>query len=481
VSVAVVKVHSNSVGVSEPNVRDDRHRAQRPTLLAQPFYERCKHVEARRLLSLSWVASDHPRLPRRLERDVVRTSYERDRRRLGPRGAAVPRLVDRYPRSMFGGSAATRWAKIRVIVLLAGAVLATVSAACGGDDDASAGSESRLTALLEYAPMPEAGVGGVLSVGDVQGVRDERELGPPPDRADEDAFAEYFSELLGGADTDGFFATPGADLIPFSAVPQEEIYDELGLRLVDVDRFIQTIQLLGVSDGPEQSIGPFTILEGDRIDPQDLTAAIGEPEQEAGAMVWTLGTGDGQEQNLADSTPVRPLGQALRIAYDSERLLVTPSEADLDLLLQATSGEAPTAAGDEDLVAIATALDDRDVLGADLARGLVPPRGQPGDTNVVPVPTYLAWGLGTAPADEPGEAISVLVLAYPDDQGAAEGATALETVLADGRSSSGVPWSEVLNSSDVSTDGRLVIALIDYTAINPWQRLMETMELIGAE
>jgi hypothetical protein len=383
---------------------------------------------------------------------------------------------------MFGGSAATRLAKIVVIVLLAGTVLATGLAACGGDDDASAGAESRLAALLEYAPMPEAGVGGVLSVGDFNGLRDERELGSPPERGDEDAIAEYLLEMFGGSDTDVFFVAPGADLIPFIGVPQEEIYGELGLRLVDVDRFIEDNGgFLGVVDGPGQSIGPFTILAGDRIDPQDLTTAIGEPEQEAGAMVWTLGTGNGRQQNLADSTAVRPLGRALRIAYDGERLLVTRSEADLDLLLQVTSGDAPTAAEDEDLVAIATALDDRDVLGADLARGRVPPWGQPGDTNVVPVPTYLAWGLGTAPADEPGEAISVLVLAYPDDEGAAEGATALETVLADGRSVSGVPWSEVLNSSDVSTDGRLVIALIDYTTSNPQERLREAMVLIGTE
>jgi hypothetical protein len=208
-----------------------------------------------------------------------------------------------------------------------------------------------------------------------------------------------------------------------------------------------------------------TVLDGG-FDEDQLDSAL----DDAGDGVWVAGDPDG-DIDIRDVTPARPIGQPLWLTLDGDRLRVAGQEPD------AAAGDGDTLADVPALVALAGALDDRQVYSAMLATG--------GTSTAGPLPDIFTerptsdeafddaieeeatrprceglTGLAVGVADD-GDPLIVLVLSQVDGELGEANAAALAEALESGTDVvSDRPWSEVVTVESVDADGDVVVATL---------------------
>lgn len=282
------------------------------------------------------------------------------------------------------------------IVVSTLALAAGTTAGCGDDgpDHLTAGDGFSVEAALAELPVPtEDGDGLTVVIFDLTAAAEANGAGERPTSEGED-LGRWLLTATGTATPegeDGFppVFLPPVDVLGSQGIAQvEEIEDEVGWSVLDVDAVAEATL-------PPQRFGVVTGDVG-----EDTFADAGlEPDEDG---VVSVGEGEDGEVDPDHTSPARPLGAALRMAADGDRLAVSSStEAAAEWL----DGEAETLAEDDDLRSIAAALDDADALCAYL-------------TVVADGLDFTAVGFGWSVED--GEPRMTLAFAY-DDEGAAEG------------------------------------------------------------
>ena len=192
------------------------------------------------------------------------------------------------------------------------------------------------------------------------------------------------------------------------------------------------------------------------------------------------------------------LGNSRRMALpDPSTFLYSRDDATMHALLDAGDDPASVSlAGDDEHLAVATALDEHGVysaliVGQQLLAPLV------SSSNLSPeqakkviaemqehaLKPYLLAGIGETLVD--GSPRTVIVLANTDSDAAQANAEALRGLIADGRSMvSQRPWSDYFGVDSVTTDGSLtigVLTLTDPTRVTAWyQAVMNRDTLLAA-
>jgi len=145
---------------------------------------------------------------------------------------------------------------------------------------------------------------------------------------------------------------------PFLLYPDtEKLQDyeqELGYGFLDIDRFAAA----------------STFVSTDPIDPIDVVALRREIEllaDEAGDdQIVDIGSGPDGQRNLDDRTPLRPIGQPLRLGIDEQRSMISISRS-TPIVSAWLNPESPTLFDVPDLAAAAAALDlDEELYSAEI-------------------------------------------------------------------------------------------------------------------
>ncbi|WP_370326054.1 hypothetical protein [Euzebya sp.] len=341
----------------------------------------------------------------------------------------------------------------RAVVAVMALVLAVLAAACGGTDPVDDGTEAatptattdpstgeatdatdRPSFAERLALLPPVGEDQAQVVlGDLDRAAALAGVTAPSDPADEAAIP-YLLAISGGPTADG---DPSQVVIPLptTAHPERaaqiaEFAAEVGWSAIDLDWYAE------VSAPPA-----VTMVAGGDVTPDDLTAAIGEPDDD----LWAVGGGEPFAPSLEDTTPARPIGEPLWLTLADGVLGVARSPESLDAL----RGGGASAADDEGLLALAELADDRECLGAHIALG-------PGDP--------VMW----CPLSQAEPARTALLAArLADEASAAAEVARVAEVLTGSASQSGQPYVELFSSTDVSQDERLVVLELEIAADRP--------------
>ncbi|WP_434740921.1 hypothetical protein [Micromonospora sp. SH-82] len=335
--------------------------------------------------------------------------------------------------------------------------------ATGGDGERGADSDSFAGRL---ALLPDSLLRGddpvLVTVADLEAAAKAAGVTPPTDVSDPAAVTAYVNAVTGTTGRGGPPPTVAAPLpdrvVPGGVAQAQEFEAELGWSVVDLRWFV------------EYPTTPATLtVAGGTFTEQRLTEAMGDPDNGR----WRVGEGEDMSMNLRDRSAARPTGQPLTVALDSDRLFVSPTAGHV----QAALGSGGTLADLPELRTLAEAMDKQGAYAAMLyARG--PFEAGPGPGGAPTLRPFDGVATGLVHDGEP-----FLVLAYAHgDAGAAEAnATALRTLLTEGRSLRGQPWSELLTVADITTDGTTVVARLGLGSAGPqiaWQLLQTRDNLI---
>jgi hypothetical protein len=171
--------------------------------------------------------------------------------------------------------------------------------------------------------------------------------------------------------------------------------------------------------------------------------------------------------DLSRMTPVRPLGEAARLAVRANQLTWTDTTAAMRAALDARAGRGRL--GDVPAEAsLARAADDLGLYAAVLTI-------HPG-FKVGPEPRLMpALGVAIGEGyDRAGPFLGVVLL-EADQRAAAANAARLRRVVADGHSVlSGRPWREVFSSADVAVSGAVVSARLRSHDVHLWSALVKS-------
>jgi hypothetical protein len=342
--------------------------------------------------------------------------------------------------------------------ILLALLLALTAAGCGegGGGESTDSMGTSVTDYLAALPAPaESGEIVTVTYADLARASEIAGLERPDDPADVDAVADWLQDLTGvRADSPVAALPPDAAEIARAGADQQAFVDDVGWSLLEVDSFAERATV------PAR----VTVLDG-AFDRDRLESVLAD----AGDGVWVAGDPD-KPTDVAGVTPARPLGQPLWLTLDGGRLRVAADERD-------TSTEGDTLADDAALVALAGALDDRDVYAAMLASGgsigsgpppdiiLDPPSGDIDDIEDALVeeasrPRCVGvTGVAVGVADD-GEPVIVVLLSQPGDAAEAN-AGALAAAFESGMDAgSGRPWSDLVTVESVDVEGDVVVATL---------------------
>jgi hypothetical protein len=308
-------------------------------------------------------------------------------------------------------------------------VVVALLGACSGDDGGvtatGADAGSGVSAMLALLPPSEPidGTPLVVAYGDLDAATDLAGASRPDDVTDVDGYADWVMEINTGGDV--------ATLLPQTAQPRSAddlaaVADELGVSLLDVDRFVE-LQM------PPSTLAVFVGDAGS----DELESALGAPVD----GILSAGDGDDFEFSPDAITAARPIGAPLRLASRDGAIAIGTSTP----LVQAWLAGTPTLADDTVLAGLASRLDASTVYAATLVRWSA--------AGSDPT-TFDAIGAGLA-LDDDG-ALGVIVYHYADDATASGAVATLETVLAGDSAVSDDPWSEYFPSWEVAADGPFV-------------------------
>lgn len=340
--------------------------------------------------------------------------------------------------------------------------------ACGSDGGGGEADDASIEAML--AELPESANDGssdiMITYGDLDAAAAASER-PRPDRdADTDELVDWVIPVSGVYRDDGHPLVHA--LLPEAAAPSfivenDAIREELGWSIAGVDTFIE------LSNLPKR----FTVIRGSAT-AKDLDRAIGKSDD----GIWSLG-GDDLEQNLADRTAARSLGESMRMAFDDGLLVVSRTTPPVSEWLD---GPDSTMADDDNLVAIAKALDNADVysamlvehnftLLAALGASATPEQAKALVENTTTIDKFQALGVGLSSVD--GEPTGTFAYAYRSDKAAADAVDSITEVFEQGESIvDQQPLSELFRLRDITATGNVVVVTVEFDDSRPsimWQ------------
>ena len=350
-----------------------------------------------------------------------------------------------------------------VVVTLAACAAA---GACAGASDVGpevGGDDSSILGYLDELPAPadDQGDSVMVTYADLDRATEIGGLERPDDLDDPDAVGDWLLDVTGTRVTD---AHPVAALVPgaleqaTSIGDHQGFVDDVGWSILEVDSYAERDTL------PAR----VTVLDGE-FDRDRLDSAL----DDAGDGVWVAGDPDG-ELHIEDVTPARPIGQALWLSLDGNRLRVARDERD------ALPAEADSLADVPALAALAAALDEHEVYSAMLAVGSASVADPLPDifTDDVPPEDFDEavddavedfsnqprceglTGVAVGVADD-GDPLIVLVLSQIGEEAAEANADVLGSVLDSGTDAvSDRAWSEMVTVESVEAEGDVVVATL---------------------
>lgn len=337
-------------------------------------------------------------------------------------------------------------------------LLLLTAAACGGSDGGGVEPGTSIASMLKLIPAT-AGTDLVIVtlVDDAIAATGSTPEGEPGDRDHEVDRVMSLSGRHGGP-----VWMPAAQII--AAPFRLDRIDDLVLRPSSIRAEI-------IAGQPPAEIH---IAVGDDIDDAILTdtEALDGTERRTLAdhdiVTWL----DDNEMEPGSDIPFGPQpGWAGRLALPRDGVLVhTTADEPMEEALAGIDGDEPTLADDDDLLAVATALDDADVYAGLLSTN--PPgtnldgddRSPSSDDGLT---DYLVLGTGGA-IDDDG-AVLVIVLQHADADSADRNAETLGTRITDGTDlETGRPWSDLLGEPEIDVDDRTVTARIPAEVASLW-------------
>lgn len=334
-----------------------------------------------------------------------------------------------------------------VVVTVVGVGLAGLTGCGGGDDSGGGGGDGGFsveTALADL-PVPEEPTDGetFVHVADLDAASAANGTDRPAADASDDEVQDWFGTATGlvppGSGDALPVLVPGLEILGGQgAALAEEIEEDLGFSVVDVRRYAET-------GAPPFRFGVVTGVGADELDGGERTRE---------GDIWSAGTGEDLQQDLEHQTPVRSVGAPLRLAADGDRVAISSSTAAVEDWL---ADEADTWADDEDVTAVAAALDEVDVVSAVLVAGtedrVFQDPARRGDLReAVITEPFSTLGLGWVDA----EATVAVVYAFADEAAAETAADQVEEAFSGVSIRTREPIEETLEVEDVETDGRIV-------------------------
>lgn len=233
------------------------------------------------------------------------------------------------------------------------AVLALASGCSfGGSDSATelaTGGEYSVAAALAEIPAELDAPQVTVVTADVLAATEASGLERPADAEDLPQWAMTLSGVPSRDGTMPAVFVPWASALHLDRAAQfEEIRDELGWSLLEVDAFVE------LTSPPET----FLVIAGD--------VSLNSELPEVSDGVVTAGAGDDLSSDPAELTPARPLGVPLRMAQSGDRIVATPVTHHATAWL---AGSSETFADHESLAPVAEALDDAEVFSAFVMSG----------------------------------------------------------------------------------------------------------------
>lgn len=297
------------------------------------------------------------------------------------------------------------------------------------------------------AELPAGDEPALLSVGDLQTATEAAGLDRPD--ADSAEVAPWLFALTTSPDTDVFVPTPPT----LTQSIDQEGGDELGWTLAQVQTFAHTSLL------PRQTV----IVSGD-FDEDALSADL----QDLGDEVYSAGSGQDLEASLTEATAVRPTGIPLRLAVADGVIMVDTHEQEVRDWVQGS--DRATFADDEEVLALAEALDAHEVYAATIATGSGPlqtPAAISAEQAAQVRGEWEQWaisepfgvaGAGWAMVDD--EPVVLAAYHFGDADSARLGQLQAQTLWQEGRTSQGRELSEMFTFQQVHQDGPVVVVTL---------------------
>jgi hypothetical protein len=346
----------------------------------------------------------------------------------------------------------------RIAALLA---LTMFLAACSGDDGGGATPEvdedaGPMVRALSLVPDVGGNSESVI-VNDYAAAAEELGLERPDQgEADEDDVADWFIPLTSGREEVVGALQPSAFFSSGNFLEDEAWRDEVGWAPIDIDVVAEV--------GPSDDHTGYYAFTGD-FDPEAIEDAVTdddnpfpievETDEVAGVEVYTWGEDD--EIDPEAITPVRPLGRGGRMAVLGEHTILWAWQTEaMEDGIEAATGEADSLADNDELSALAEAMDEAGAHAALFSTDEEIFEGA--DTGgPEPLEPYLAFATGVV-ADEGGGEVVVGIL-HEDDDIAEENVERLEEIISGGTSSrTRQPWVEIFPGGDLDTDGAILTA-----------------------
>jgi len=382
----------------------------------------------------------------------------------------------------------------RSTVLLTALALTLTLTACSGDDsggvDAVAETEGGpMASALALVPTTDD-EGALVVVNDYAAAGAALDLDrPSPDEADEDSVADWFIPLTTGRDdvVGGLTATEFLG----SRVTEDEAWrDELGWAPVDVDLAVE----LQTEEGPGYSAftGDFDAdtIE-DAVTAEDNVWADELEVEEQGDTEYYRWGDDEAAIDPDRVTTVRPLGRGGSMAVFEGTVLWSWRVDELEAGIDAATGEGDSIGDDEELAAMAEAMDGLGAMGAvftsdeEILAGPPIPGLDDVDRTSLDGPVlepYEALATGVR-IGEDGQQVLVALL-HDDEDDAAENVDALEEVVEDGTSLvTNRAWSDQVSVDEIEADGPVLTAVLDLEdggAPNLWINMLYTRDTLLA-
>ena len=335
--------------------------------------------------------------------------------------------------------------------------LAAVTPACGDDDGPdhlAAGDDFSVEAALAELPVPpdlDDGQPIGVNVLDLDAASEAAGVDRPAADADRDDVEEWWAVLSRPTDDGDVppIPVPPFDVFGLGRVPTGTVEDELGLSVGAVRAIAQV------------AAPPFVFgLAQGELDEDDLAGA--DLDERDG--VFTAGSGEDLEPDPEGRTDIRGTGAPLRLAARGDRIAASSTTAELEAW---RDGEGRSLAEEDDLRAIAAALDEGDAVAAVIltgdfggrpAGGRQTPEQVEADAELIPIEeVFTAAGIGFALEDD---APTVTVAyAFDSEADAETAADQVEAAYADGVSLlTREPIADRLEVTDVGTEGAVVVA-----------------------
>ncbi len=274
-------------------------------------------------------------------------------------------------------------------------------------------------------------------------------------------------------------SSPSRLLAARAAQRQDEVRKEIGFAASDIERVVQAGQVPGtieVADGRIEPAATKAAVESDPVWSKALQAATYQ-----GSPLFTWGA-DGAV-DTSKITPLRPVGDAIRLAVTPGHALFAQTTNGLHQLLDVAAGRTPSMIGQADVALVASRFDGEPVYAGFVGRSDVnDPRAGSSSTSVPS--RHLVFG--SAVGKDARGTFLLLVFVHPDEGSAAAKRTALDELLTTGKSiRTSAPWTKVFTSTAVTVDGRVVMARlrIDATRSAMWSQLVlvgENVVALGA-